>query len=262
MFLFLFFGFTCCGQKAIKPSFLDFDIEKDSISIYAENKLGCPTHLIVTYKKSNKTKKFELNPYEKIMIDKRRLHQFDSISYIDNHNFSMRFGSSYPIKEYDTFYNYSLPFLKGKRYKVLQGQNTSFTHNTPTSKYAIDFKMNIGDTICAIREGIVVAIKQNSDKGGRSKKYFDYANYVMLYHPDGLFSQYVHLKKEGVLVKLGDTVKKHQPIAYSGNTGMSTEPHLHFGVFKSNTKGFISIPFILDSIPTINYKKGKFALNN
>ena len=84
----------------------------------------------------------------------------------------------------------------------------------------------------------------------------------MLYHNDGLFTQYVHLKMDGVIVKLGDSVKKHQPIAYSGNTGMSTEPHLHFGVFKATPKTFVSIPFILDSIPTKKYTKGKFALKN
>lgn len=173
----------------------------------------------------------------------------------------MMYGN-YPLKKYDTTYNYGLPFLKGKHYKILQGQNTRFTHNGLTSKYAIDFKMNVGQTVCAMRDGIVVSVKEDSNKGGKNKKYLNDGNFVMLYHKDGLFSQYVHLKKDGVIVKKGDTVKKGQPIAYSGNTGYSTEPHLHFGVFKPSPKGFISVPYILDSIPTKRYKKGKYALNN
>jgi murein DD-endopeptidase MepM/ murein hydrolase activator NlpD len=72
----------------------------------------------------------------------------------------------------------------------------------------------------------------------------------------------VHLKKKGVLVSKNDTVKKGQVIGYSGNTGMSTEAHLHFAVYKPTKNGLVSIPYILDSIPTEKYKKGKFAFYN
>lgn len=67
--------------------------------------------------------------------------------------------------------------------------------------------MNVGQTICAMRDGVVVAIKQDSNKGGRSKKYLNDGNYVMLYHKDGLFTQYVHLKKDGVIVKKGASLE-------------------------------------------------------
>ncbi|MFH1211650.1 MAG: M23 family metallopeptidase, partial [Candidatus Woesearchaeota archaeon] len=50
----------------------------------------------------------------------------------------------------------------------------------------------------------------------------------------GEFSQYLHLKFKGSLVKTGVRVKKGQPIALSGNTGFTTAPHLHFIVFRLN----------------------------
>ena len=95
-----------------------------------------------------------------------------------------------------------------------------------------------------------------------NKKYRNDANFIIIAHKDGTFAQYVHLKKNGVLVSKNDTVKKEQVIDYSGNTGMSTEPHLHFAVYKPTKNGLVSIPYILNFIPTKRYKKGKFAFYN
>jgi hypothetical protein len=49
----------------------------------------------------------------------------------------------------------SLPFCKGKEYKVTQGYNGRFSHLTNYARYAIDFSLPCGDTICAADDGIV-----------------------------------------------------------------------------------------------------------
>tara|TARA_R110002126_G_scaffold124451_4_gene266508 strand:- start:9680 stop:10468 length:789 start_codon:yes stop_codon:yes gene_type:complete len=257
--LVLLFCISCSQVQKNTPSFIHFKFKNDSTIVFAENKLACPTHLIITDLKSNRKQIIDFAPFDKKQLFKTK---DDTLRVLKNNTFSLLYGPSIPLKEYDTLYNYNLPFLKGKRYKILQGQSTNFTHKGAKSRYAIDFKMNIGQTICAMRDGVVVSIKEDSNKGGRSKKYLNDGNYVMLYHTIGLYTQYVHLKKEGVFVEIGETIRKGQPIAYSGNTGMSTEPHLHFGVFKATPKGFVSIPYILDSIPTNKYVKGKFAIND
>ncbi|WP_158654146.1 M23 family metallopeptidase, partial [Helicobacter ailurogastricus] len=55
-----------------------------------------------------------------------------------------------------------------------------------------------------------------------------YGRLIKLYHPFGFKTYYAHLKK--IVVKNGEFVKKGQLIAYSGSSGMSTGPHLHYEV--------------------------------
>jgi murein DD-endopeptidase MepM/ murein hydrolase activator NlpD len=45
---------------------------------------------------------------------------------------------------------------------------------------------------------------------------------------------YWHLQKNGVIINEGDTVKQGQHIGYSGNTGYTAFPHLHFQVQDKN----------------------------
>ncbi len=51
---------------------------------------------------------------------------------------------------------------------------------------------------------------------------------MILRHAGGEFSHYAHLKQGSVRVKAGETVKRGQAIAQLGQTGNTTEPHLHF----------------------------------
>lgn len=105
-------------------------------------------------------------------------------------------------------------------------------------KYAIDFPLNKGTAILAAAGGIVIDIKIDSKSGGSAKKYMNmkYLNYLTLKHRHGEYSQYGHLKYHGTLVKVGEQVKRGQPIALSGNTGYTTAPHLHFHVSRNTAK--------------------------
>ncbi|QOD62194.1 M23 family metallopeptidase [Polaribacter haliotis] len=253
--------FVSCSENIKKPSYISFEHQNDSIFVIAKNNVISTSFLKIEDKINKKDTIFDFNKPNTLTVLKFHKSKIDTNAIYKNYKFTLNYGAS-SAQEYDTLYNYGLPFLKGKRYKVLQAQNTNFTHKGAGSKYAIDFKMNVGQEICAIRGGVVVKTKSDSNKGGSSKKYLKEANIIFVFHNDGTFAQYAHLKKDGVLVKVGDTIKKGQVIGYSGNTGMSTEPHLHFVVYKPTKNGLVSFPYILDSIPTKRYKKGRYAYNN
>lgn len=53
-------------------------------------------------------------------------------------------------------------------------------------------------------------------------------NYIMISHPNGISTVYMHNSK--LLVGVGQTVNKGDVIALVGSTGVSTGPHIHFGV--------------------------------
>ncbi len=57
-------------------------------------------------------------------------------------------------------------------------------------------------------------------------------NYVYIDHGNGLVTKYLHAYK--VYVKKGQTVTRGEAIMEAGNTGYSSGPHLHFGVFINN----------------------------
>jgi murein DD-endopeptidase MepM/ murein hydrolase activator NlpD len=82
----------------------------------------------------------------------------------------------------------------------------------------IDFSAAHGEPIYATAGGIVM-------KASRSGAY---GNLITINHGGGLQTRYAHISK--ILVKRGDIVKKEDLIAYVGNTGRSTGPHLHYEI--------------------------------
>jgi murein DD-endopeptidase MepM/ murein hydrolase activator NlpD len=134
--------------------------------------------------------------------------------------------------KHDDSYVYTLPYAPGQTHRVTQGFNGKFSHYGD-QKFSIDWEMPEGTEIYAARDGVVVGIKSDSTKGGADKSFAYSANYIMIKHSDGTFGAYLHLKKDGVKVKAGQLVKAGDLIGLSGNTGWSSDPHLHFWVFKA-----------------------------
>jgi murein DD-endopeptidase MepM/ murein hydrolase activator NlpD len=148
----------------------------------------------------------------------------------------------------DSSYVYWLPYKKGVRHLFIQGANSGFSHKDELS---FDFKMKRGSKICASRPGLVIGTKYDSDKGGLKDEFLDDGNHIIIQHDDGSTGHYWHLEKDGVLVKVGETVKKGQLIGYSGNTGYTAFPHLHFQIIDASGK---------EILPRFQTKKGNIYL--
>ena len=58
-------------------------------------------------------------------------------------------------------------------------------------------------------------------------------NYVVIAHPNNEYSMLAHFKQYSIQVKVGDSVKQGQVIGLCGNSGNSSEPHIHFQVMDS-----------------------------
>jgi murein DD-endopeptidase MepM/ murein hydrolase activator NlpD len=143
-------------------------------------------------------------------------------------------GSMQAVHQAGIVYHY--PYAQGSEFTVVQGFGGEYSHSG-ASKYAVDFAMPIGTPIHAARAGVVIDLVAHYSRGGASRKYAEYANYVVVLHGDDTTGEYYHLKKDGVVVSLGEYVKAGQKIGYSGNSGFSSLPHLHFAVYKAKPFG-------------------------
>lgn len=208
-----------------------YSMDNDSIRFELKNTLKCP--LSINAFSDNKVVQEMLNGSFPVILEAENDTMLSSYIHLKNVDVKIQFSGNRGNPYHKTSLKaISLPFQRGKSYQINQGYNGSFSHQNPNSKYALDFNLQVGDTICAAADGYVVGVIEKYQYGGESIKWSDYANEVTIYHPDmNVFSQYAHLKFEGSLVTLGDTVYSGDPIAIAGMTGYTRGPHLHFCVF-------------------------------
>lgn len=108
--------------------------------------------------------------------------------------------------------------ISGGRLSSNFGRRSAPKKGASTYHKGVDWAVPTGTAVVASSGGTVVKAGWGSGYG-----YVVYIN-----HPDGRQTRYGHLSK--VLVSAGQTVSQGQKIALSGNTGVSTGPHLHFEI--------------------------------
>ena len=254
---------TNCSQLP-KEKFSQFSIQKigyevfnDSLRINFSNPLNCP--LRISVKATDNAIQEELNRNFPVIIGAKKDTLLTYWTTKSKDDITIHFSATMGNPK-DSIYilPVNLPFKKGYSYKIIQGYNGSFSHTSDYSKYALDFSLKVGDTICAVSDGYVVGVIDGYKRGGKSKKWRDYANFITVFHPKmNLYTQYVHLMHNGSFVEVGDYVKSEQAIGLSGKTGQTDIEHLHFNVLKPNKTGMESIPIeFLEGYKGIHLKRG------
>ncbi len=113
--------------------------------------------------------------------------------------------------------------ISGGRLTSNFGKRKAPKKGASTYHKGIDWATPVGTAVMATSDGVVT-------RAGWGR---GYGYVVYIDHGNGRQSRYGHLSK--VLVKEGQKVSQGQKIALSGNTGVSTGPHIHFEILQNGT---------------------------
>jgi hypothetical protein len=82
-------------------------------------------------------------------------------------------------------------------------------------------------------------------------------NHVIMDIGDGLYAFYAHMQPGSLRVKVGDKVRRGQVLGLLGNTGNSSEPHLHFDICNASSMlGCEGIPYAFASFEVLGKGEG------
>ncbi len=114
------------------------------------------------------------------------------------------------------------PVRKGWISSTFGKRKDPFTNKT-VEHPGIDICTEIGTKIIATGGGTIVAVRENfiKNKG--------YGKFIIINHGFGYKTLYAHLSE--IHVKIGQKIERWDEIGLTGNSGKSTSPHLHYGVF-------------------------------
>jgi len=133
----------------------------------------------------------------------------------------------------------AVPFRGAFRVTATWGATTGYTHATP----AVDFALPIGTPVYAANNGFVDFTSRDPRNCNPLQHGATYAlgikwcmdhgldgTRIRIHGDDGTFTMYVHLSaiRTGISASPASRVKVGQLIGWSGNSGISTGPHLHF----------------------------------
>jgi murein DD-endopeptidase MepM/ murein hydrolase activator NlpD len=137
-------------------------------------------------------------------------------------------------------HHYRLPWPEGVSYMFVQAPGARANpHFLRSNLHAVDIGIPEGAAVLAAREGVVEAMEDGQGSGLDEDPATYDGNFVRVRHADDTYATYAHLKRQGVLVRAGESVHAGQLLGYSGASGDVVKPHLHFGVsrFEQNKAG-------------------------
>ncbi|MCX7097086.1 MAG: M23 family metallopeptidase [Methylococcales bacterium] len=220
---------------------------KDQPNFYVYNDFAGPAELEISFSTQQNTYSIpELPRRFVVMAGKSEvLFQVRAIDYTNpwSYQLSYKYVPGNPIENDVVTKSYLPPIAPNASFSISQGFGGTFSHTDESNKYAVDISMPVGTPIYAAREGVVMSVDNDFYKNGLANKYLAEANSIRILHDDGSMAVYGHLELEKAEVHAKLRVQAGQLIGYSGNTGFSSGPHLHFVVQVNKGMALTSIPF-------------------
>ncbi|WP_233198543.1 MULTISPECIES: M23 family metallopeptidase [Luteimonas] len=138
--------------------------------------------------------------------------------------------------------------LRDAPVRVTQGFGGGVSHADDENRHAVDFAVDEGTPVLAARDGTVMQAEARVAGttrlgSGQHADAAERANFIRILHDDGTMALYAHLQRGGVVVAPGDRVRRGAVIGFSGNTGASSGPHLHFVLQANHGLRLVSVPF-------------------
>ena len=159
---------------------------------------------------------------------------------------------------------YRPPFEDGRGFEVSQAYGGKLTsHDNRAEMYSIDFAMPVGSAVAAARAGVVIDVTLHHREGGQDIGHIDKANSIAIIHDDGTVAEYAHLSPGPAIVAAGQRVTAGDLLGFSGSTGYSAGPHLHFMVSRPTVNdgkvSHVSVPvpfYANDPVVRFSAQKG------
>ena len=137
---------------------------------------------------------------------------------------------SWPVSSNTPYYNYISSYF---------GRRPSPTAGASSNHGAVDIPISYAPVYAPAAGKVRIA-----------RSLSGYGNYIMIDHGNGYYTGFGHLSSYNV--REGQTVSRGQQIAVSGNTGVSTGPHLHYEVYIGGTSNSYRVdPLQYTSHPTL-----------
>lgn len=227
---------------------VEFETSDGVVFVYINNRLAGPMQVQLSAGQSTRNMAAEPALPVTYLLEPRQRKLVTQLQAIDGNAPMIRDlqslgipGDPQAIPEEVT---YSLPVDENSHWALGQEFNGEYSHNDEQNRYAVDFIVPSGTAVLAARAGTVMETIGSYDRGGQNAKvYASRANFIRILHDDGSMGLYAHLKENGVLVSPGERVGLGDVIGYSGNTGFSSGPHLHFVLQINTGMRLVSIPF-------------------
>lgn len=204
--------------------------------ILVSNRLGCDMTVTLEFSEQKNVRAQPPFPYSMTIPghSEVRMAQVSRINSDDAWNFRYMYYWNYGNLEarHDDRVVYTLPYRRGSSMRIIQGFHGAFSH-TGDDEYALDFSFDLNTPVLVAREGTVVSVEERYSQGGAKPFYRNRVNVARIRHADGTIGEYDHFAPNGIVVEEGQKVKRGDLIGYSGNTGFSSGPHLHFCVYSA-----------------------------